>query len=162
MYNTRMSRFAFLLSLAVMANAAAAPVDIDTAAQLYQAAAIREQVRASLGSMPGAIAPRRAADCSRCRESGRGPPSMWRCARYATPTPSCRAIWACVTRSKGSARTESPLPPSDLRSAGGPTAHMPCSTCGPRCIHPRKRPQERISPHKTDLPHEPADLHNNR
>jgi hypothetical protein len=50
-----MSRFAFLLSLAVMANAAAAPVDIDTAAQLYQAAAIREQVRASLGSMPGHI-----------------------------------------------------------------------------------------------------------
>jgi hypothetical protein len=54
-YNTRMSRFAFLLSLAVMANAVAAPVDIDTAAQLYQAAAIREQVRASLGSMPGHI-----------------------------------------------------------------------------------------------------------
>jgi hypothetical protein len=55
-YNTRMSRFAFLLSLAAMANAAmAAPVDIDTAAQLYQAAAIREQVRASLGSMPGQI-----------------------------------------------------------------------------------------------------------
>ena len=55
MYNTRMSRFAFLLSLAVMASAAAAPVDIDTAAQLYQAAAIREQVRASLGSMPRQI-----------------------------------------------------------------------------------------------------------
>jgi len=55
-YNTRMSRFAFLLSLAAMSNAAvAAPVDIDTAAQLYQAAAIREQVRASLGSMPGQI-----------------------------------------------------------------------------------------------------------
>jgi hypothetical protein len=55
-YNTRMSRFAFLLSLAATANAAvAAPVDIDTAAQLYQAAAIREQVRASLGSMPGQI-----------------------------------------------------------------------------------------------------------
>jgi hypothetical protein len=54
-YNTRMSRFAFLLSLAAMANAVAAPVDIDTAAQLYQAAAIREQVRASLGSMPRQI-----------------------------------------------------------------------------------------------------------
>jgi hypothetical protein len=50
-----MSRFAFLLSLAAMANAVAAPVDIDTAAQLYQAAAIREQVRASLGLMPGHI-----------------------------------------------------------------------------------------------------------
>lgn len=55
MYNTRMSRFALLLSLAAMANAVAAPVDIDTAAQLYQAAAIREQVRASLGSMPAHI-----------------------------------------------------------------------------------------------------------
>jgi hypothetical protein len=61
-YNTRMSRFTFLLSLAAMANAVpalanavAAPVDIDTAAQLYQAAAMREQVRASLGSMPGQI-----------------------------------------------------------------------------------------------------------
>jgi hypothetical protein len=54
-YNTRMSRFALLLSLAAMANAVAAPVDIDTAAQLYQAAAIREQVRASLGSMPAHI-----------------------------------------------------------------------------------------------------------
>jgi hypothetical protein len=54
-YNTRMSRFAFLLSLAVMANAVAAPVDIDTAAQLYQAAAMREQVRASLGAMPAHI-----------------------------------------------------------------------------------------------------------
>src|SRR5450755_4819650 len=50
-----MSRFAFLLVLAAMANAVAAPVDIDTAAQLYQAASIREQVRASLGSMPGHI-----------------------------------------------------------------------------------------------------------
>jgi hypothetical protein len=59
-YNTQMLRFAFLLILAVAANAAAAtamvaPVDIDTAAQLYQAAEIREQVRASLGSMPGHI-----------------------------------------------------------------------------------------------------------
>jgi hypothetical protein len=44
------------VSLAAMATAAAAaPVDIDTAAQLYQAAAIREQVRATLGSMPGHI-----------------------------------------------------------------------------------------------------------
>ena len=55
MYNMRMFRLAFLLSLAATANAAIAPVDIDTAAQLYQAAAIREQVRASLGSMPGHI-----------------------------------------------------------------------------------------------------------
>jgi hypothetical protein len=54
-YNTRMFRFAFLMLLAATAHAAIAPVDIDTAAQLYQAAAIREQVRASLGSMPAHI-----------------------------------------------------------------------------------------------------------
>jgi hypothetical protein len=50
-----MIRFAFLLSLAGIAQAGVPPVDIDTAAQLYQEAAIREQVRASLGSMPGHI-----------------------------------------------------------------------------------------------------------
>ena len=60
MYNTRMFRFAFLLSLAATvlaasAQAAIVPVDIDTAAQLYQAAEIREQVRAGLGSMPAHI-----------------------------------------------------------------------------------------------------------
>ncbi len=50
-----MFRFAFLLSLASFAQAGVPPVDMDTAAQLYQEAAIREQVRASLGSMPGHI-----------------------------------------------------------------------------------------------------------
>lgn len=55
MYNREMFRFAFLLSLAGLAQAGVPPVDIDTAAQLYQEAAIREQVRASLGSMPGHI-----------------------------------------------------------------------------------------------------------
>src|ERR1700732_1355516 len=50
-----MFRFAFLLCAAATANAAIAPVDIETAAQLYQTAAIREQVRASLGSMPAHI-----------------------------------------------------------------------------------------------------------
>jgi len=57
-YNTNMFRFALLLTLALLgglAQAAATPVDMDTAAQLYQEAAIREQVRASLGSMPGQI-----------------------------------------------------------------------------------------------------------
>jgi hypothetical protein len=60
-YNRAMIRFAFLSSVALLAGlsvAAAAvppPVDIDTAAQLYQEAAIREQVRASLGSMPAHI-----------------------------------------------------------------------------------------------------------
>jgi hypothetical protein len=54
-YNTNMFRFAFLLSLAAIAHAGVLPVDMDTAAQLYQEAGIREQVRASLGSMPGHI-----------------------------------------------------------------------------------------------------------
>jgi hypothetical protein len=54
-YNTAMFRFALLLSLASFAQAGVPPVDMDTAAQLYQEAAIREQVRASLGSMPGHI-----------------------------------------------------------------------------------------------------------
>jgi hypothetical protein len=60
-YNRAMIRFAFLSSVALLAGlgaagAAIAPaVDIDTAAQLYQEAAIREQVRASLGSMPAHI-----------------------------------------------------------------------------------------------------------
>lgn len=50
-----MFRFAFLLGLAGLAQAGVPPVDIDSAAQLYQEAAIREQVRASLGSMPARI-----------------------------------------------------------------------------------------------------------
>jgi hypothetical protein len=55
-----MIRFAFLSSVALLATgfaAAGAPpaVDIDTAAQLYREAMIREQVRASLGSMPAHI-----------------------------------------------------------------------------------------------------------
>jgi hypothetical protein len=54
-YNMHMFRFAFLLGLSGLAQAAVPPVDIDTAARLYQAAEIREQVRASLGSMPGHI-----------------------------------------------------------------------------------------------------------
>jgi hypothetical protein len=55
-YNTHMFRFTFLLlSFAGLAQAGVPPVDMDTAAQLYQEAAIREQVRASLGSMPGHI-----------------------------------------------------------------------------------------------------------
>jgi hypothetical protein len=54
-YNTEMFRFALLLGLAGFAQAAVPPVDMDSAAQLYQEAAIREQVRASLGSMPGHI-----------------------------------------------------------------------------------------------------------
>src|SRR6201986_3155014 len=56
-----MIRFAFLSSVVLLAglgvsSAAVAPaVDIETAAPLYQEAAIREQVRASLGSMPAHI-----------------------------------------------------------------------------------------------------------
>lgn len=55
MYNTRMLRLALLVGLSGVAQAGVPPVDIDTAAQLYQEAAIREQVRASLGSMPAHI-----------------------------------------------------------------------------------------------------------
>jgi hypothetical protein len=50
-----MMRFIALLMLAVNVHAADAPVDIDTAAKIYQAAAVREQVRASLGTMPKQI-----------------------------------------------------------------------------------------------------------
>src|SRR5258708_5593006 len=50
-----MLRFALLVGLAGIAQAGVPPVDIDTAAQLYQAAAIREQVRASLNLMPAHI-----------------------------------------------------------------------------------------------------------
>ena len=47
-----MGRFAALLLLASHIHAAESTVDIDTAAKIYQAAAVREQVRASLGAMP--------------------------------------------------------------------------------------------------------------
>jgi hypothetical protein len=50
-----MLRFVLLLVLAAEVQAAAAAVDIDSAAALYQDAAVREQVRASLGSMPQQI-----------------------------------------------------------------------------------------------------------
>ena len=50
-----MIRFAFLMMLASNIYAAESAVDIDTAAKIYQAAAIREQVRASLVSMPAQI-----------------------------------------------------------------------------------------------------------
>ena len=47
-----MIRFVLLMCLAANLQAAESTVDIDTAAQIYQDAAIREQVRASLGAMP--------------------------------------------------------------------------------------------------------------
>jgi hypothetical protein len=50
-----MLRFAFLMFLSTSLYAAQSAVDIDTAAKIYQDAAIREQVRASLGSMPAHI-----------------------------------------------------------------------------------------------------------
>jgi hypothetical protein len=49
-----MFRFVFLLLLSGSVYAAP-PLDIETAAKIYQEAAIREQVRASLGSMPAHI-----------------------------------------------------------------------------------------------------------
>jgi hypothetical protein len=54
-YNTQMFRLSFLLLLAANLHAAVPPVDIDVAAKVYQDAGIREQVRASLGSMPAHI-----------------------------------------------------------------------------------------------------------
>ena len=64
-----MIRFALLswlswLSLTANVYAAESTVDIDTAAKLYQAAAMREQVRASLGAMPEHIRQLFAADTS--------------------------------------------------------------------------------------------------
>jgi Uncharacterized protein conserved in bacteria (DUF2059) len=50
-----MLRFVLLLVLAADVQAAAGAVDIDSAAGVYQDAAVREQVRASLGTMPQQI-----------------------------------------------------------------------------------------------------------
>src|SRR5271170_1513611 len=50
-----MVRFVVLMMLAGNIFAAQSAVDIDTAAKIYQAAAIREQVRSSLGTMPAQI-----------------------------------------------------------------------------------------------------------
>jgi hypothetical protein len=50
-----MFRFALLMLLSTSLYAAQSAVDIETAAKIYQDAAIREQVRASLGSMPAHI-----------------------------------------------------------------------------------------------------------
>jgi hypothetical protein len=47
-----MIRFALLMLLAANAYAAESTIDMDTAARVYQDAAMREQVRASLGAMP--------------------------------------------------------------------------------------------------------------
>jgi hypothetical protein len=52
------------MCLAAGVHAAESTVDIDTAAKVYQAAAIREQVRASLGAMPEHIRQLFAADTS--------------------------------------------------------------------------------------------------
>jgi len=50
-----MFRFALLMLLSASLYAAPTAVDIETAAQIYQDAAIRQQVRASLGTMPAHI-----------------------------------------------------------------------------------------------------------
>jgi hypothetical protein len=47
-----MFRFALLMFISTGLYAAESPVDIETAAKIYQDAGIREQVRASLGTMP--------------------------------------------------------------------------------------------------------------
>jgi hypothetical protein len=50
-----MFRFALLMLLSASLYAAPTAVDVETAAQIYQDAAIRQQVRASLGTMPAHI-----------------------------------------------------------------------------------------------------------
>jgi hypothetical protein len=50
-----MFRFALLMFLSAGLYAAESTVDIETAAKIYQDAAVREQVRASLGSMPARV-----------------------------------------------------------------------------------------------------------
>lgn len=50
-----MFRFALLMLLSTSLYAAESTIDIETAAKIYQDAAIRDQVRASLGSMPARI-----------------------------------------------------------------------------------------------------------
>lgn len=59
-----MVRFVVLMCLAVNASAADSTVDIETAAKIYQEAAIRDQVRASLGAMPEHIRQLFASDSS--------------------------------------------------------------------------------------------------
>src|SRR5271154_2985960 len=53
--SSRMFRFALLMLMSTGLYAAESPVDIETAAKIYQDAGMREQVRASLGSMPARI-----------------------------------------------------------------------------------------------------------
>lgn len=57
-----MLRLVLLMCLTAGVHAAESTVDIDTAATIYQAAAVREQVRASLGAMPKHIRQLFAAD----------------------------------------------------------------------------------------------------
>jgi hypothetical protein len=57
-----MMRLGLLLLLSATLSAAESSVDFDTAASVYQAAAVRAQVRASLGSMPAKIRRLYAAD----------------------------------------------------------------------------------------------------
>ena len=59
-----MHRFALLLLLSANLSYAGAGVDIDTAASVYQAAGVREQVRISLGSMGGKMRRLFASDAS--------------------------------------------------------------------------------------------------
>jgi hypothetical protein len=59
-----MKRLVLLMFLTANVYAAESTVDIDTAAKIYQAAAVREQVRASLGAMPEHVRQLFAADSS--------------------------------------------------------------------------------------------------
>ncbi len=74
--------------------------------------------------------------CSRCRGSGRGPPSTSRCVRCAIPTRSCPRTSGSAMPSSSSARTAGRRRRRCSPSAGAHTGHMPCSTSGRRSLHP--------------------------
>ncbi len=59
-----MTRIAFLILFATNVFAADSGIDFDTGAKIYQAAAVRDQVRASLGAMPNRIRQMFAADAA--------------------------------------------------------------------------------------------------
>lgn len=59
-----MIRFVLLMCLMATAGAAQSAVDIETASRIYQSAAMREQVRASLGAMPEHVRQLFAADAA--------------------------------------------------------------------------------------------------
>ena len=100
-----MGRFAVLLLLASRLHAAESAVDIDTAAKIYQAAAVREQVRASLGRDAGAIAPAIRAETSPRKLSDSN-------SRRSRPPRSAAFASTCSRRLRSRALAENLDPPT--------------------------------------------------